>query len=197
MCVVGLIWCFLLCGTEQQRAQERQRAEARARAEERLREARERRQKEQQEQQQNEAREKARRQQEQNRKQTETKKQQTSRPTLTHAACNAWKTRADAVLINFAELKFFPKPPVSGTCDKHSCVAGKETRALEACPCDIQAVFEMLKSTVSLKDERRKWHPDRFSACQEDKREKFQEVAKEIFILVDAMYAAEKEEQKT
>lgn len=103
------------------------------------------------------------------------------------AIYTAWKQSADALFDDYAGMEVFPSPPVCKQCSKPTCAAAKSQRALGACACDIQRAFETL--CLVAKDERVKWHPDRFSKCREDLREGFQKRAKEIFQVLNKMHA--------
>ncbi|KAK4619895.1 hypothetical protein CLAFUW4_11409 [Fulvia fulva] len=100
------------------------------------------------------------------------------------AACTTWRAAVEVAFNDYASIKDFPQPPVSGTCVKASCKA--EKRALRACACDVQKALRA--GRVELKRERNGWHPDKFSGCDEERREEWQRMAKEMFQVVSVMY---------
>ncbi|KAK4624383.1 hypothetical protein CLAFUW4_05613 [Fulvia fulva] len=64
--------------------------------------------------------------------------------------------------------------------------AENQPRALSICACKVKAAFRLVKD-LDPKKERLLWHPDKFSRCDEGSREAFNNMAKEIFVVVDAM----------
>ena len=122
-------------------------------------------------------------------------------PTVARDSYATWYENASAAFADYSKMKSFPAPPAPRfTCTKPVCIRGKGARALELCACDVEKAFKMLQSTSTsgappklvLSKERLKWHPDRFSKCPEELRADFQKKAKEVFVVVDRMYAAEK-----
>lgn len=80
----------------------------------------------------------------------------------------------------------FPALP-AWRCSNLGCAAHGSNRALSACACNIKLIFRSM-DRASLKKERLRWHPDRFSSCPEKVREKFQKMAEEIFVVVDEIH---------
>ncbi|KAK5125813.1 hypothetical protein LTR85_012089 [Meristemomyces frigidus] len=87
---------------------------------------------------------------------------------------------------NKSRMRNFPEPPIQ-PCRNGGCVAAKEGRALKACQCNIRAVFA---GRTTLKSDRLMFNPDKFSSCADDLRALMQQKAKEVFVVVDAMWAA-------
>ena len=94
-----------------------------------------------------------------------------------------WRSEVDEAFADYSGMREFPCPPV-GLCSKMSCSADK-SRVLPACRCNIKAAFTKLED---LRKERSRWHPDRFSRLPEEKRDLFQKMAMEVFVVVDSMW---------
>ena len=103
----------------------------------------------------------------------------------------AWHTQVSEAFADYAAIDAFPQPPSQTNCIKATCQASKADRALTACPCDIRAAFSGL-DLAQLKSSRNSWHPDRFSRCDERRRDGYQKMAKEVFAVVQAMYDEQK-----
>lgn len=104
----------------------------------------------------------------------------------------SWKYEVDVAFTDYANIQIFPSPPAGpAPCPKPTCAA--KERELDVCDCQIQRVFAVLGA--DLKAERRAWHPDRFAACTEEKRQEFMAKAKEVFQVVDRMYVVRKARQ--
>ncbi|KAK4631287.1 hypothetical protein CLAFUW4_02616 [Fulvia fulva] len=104
--------------------------------------------------------------------------------TLFHLEIEHWREQCVDCCTNYPALRAFPVPPIRRPCMKQAC--RKETRALAVCKCQIQHAFHRVPD-LNLKKERIAWHPDKFAACLQRKDE-FQGMAKEIFVVVDEMY---------
>lgn len=105
-----------------------------------------------------------------------------------------WHATATHALRDYRNLHTFPCPPAAQPpCRQPTCIAKASTRALALCACDVQKAFRALHAVVDVKEERTRWHPDRFAMCREDRRARFQAMAKEVFQVVDALYVAERE----
>ncbi|KJY01677.1 hypothetical protein TI39_contig283g00011 [Zymoseptoria brevis] len=146
---------------------------------------------------------------EKERKYEEKKKQEKQKPRFfpppppssarpdTRAAPREPKAFAEAVALwRVATEKYFNSPdqpfpePPSQKCRKIGC--GARDRVLAACPCNIQAAFEILG--VNVRKERYSWHPDKFvKAGNLDSKAK----ANEIFVVIQSMHEKiEKEKEK-
>lgn len=102
-----------------------------------------------------------------------------------------WRQDVEEYFISeYEENKVFPAPP-SKPCGEVSCEA--KERALQACECNIKTAFETIQD-LELKTERLRWHPDKFTkaSCGENAEEK----AKEVFVVLDAMYKKQLAGQK-
>lgn len=89
----------------------------------------------------------------------------------------------DFVFANYASLTEFPEPPAF-PCANLECRARSSVRKLSACICNIRVVF----ADRNLKAERLRWHPDKFSSVLSEVREEWQGKAREMFVLLDALY---------
>lgn len=103
-------------------------------------------------------------------------------PNPAPSAWEAWRIAVKAAFKDYSTIHIFPAPPASN-CGNSTCQPDS-TRKLEACLCNTEADFARLKD---LKKERGGWHPDRFSSCPEEDREMFVAMAREVFVVVDAM----------
>ncbi|GIZ43301.1 hypothetical protein CKM354_000653300 [Cercospora kikuchii] len=103
-----------------------------------------------------------------------------------------WRQHVALAFTNYSAMQIFPSPPAS-PCGKPECHLTRELRTLEACKCNIQACIRRagIVSKAQLKSERLKWHPDRFAACPEDRREQFAKMGREVFVVVDGMFQGE------
>ncbi|KAF7197582.1 hypothetical protein HII31_01085 [Pseudocercospora fuligena] len=113
------------------------------------------------------------------------------RPQQDDEIYKAWRQDAEEAFKDYTAMEVFPTPPFPDTiCNKPECLLGRSSRALKICPCDIE---KAIKATGRpMKEERKCWHPDKFSTCKEEVREAFQAKAKEVFQVVVKMYEAEK-----
>ena len=94
------------------------------------------------------------------------------------AAYHDWHQRAQALFTDYRSMPAFPVPPSPSSGNCNSC-RSEVDRPLEACDCEIRAAVAALGTP--LKQERARWHPDRF-------RPAFKEMAQIVFQVVDAMY---------
>ncbi|KXS94495.1 hypothetical protein AC578_4516 [Pseudocercospora eumusae] len=174
--------------------EEARKAAERERQEEARRRAQERRQREQDQQRQRESRfrnEQRQREREQQKKSHRSTPPNTPLRTLAPAPAVTMPQIKD--WYNFAEtcnrardkVQTFPTPP-GGCCGKLTCVSQAKDRANKACECNIRRAFE-LAGVDSYKKEMLKWHPDKWSRSPEAKRDRFQELAREIFIVLKDM----------
>ncbi|KAK4547653.1 hypothetical protein LTR36_000610 [Oleoguttula mirabilis] len=104
--------------------------------------------------------------------------------TITAKEKQDWFEACTAAFADKSEMRTFPEPPVQ-PCRDAGCAAEKHARALKACKCNIR---EMFKSRTTLKLDRIKFHPDRFSSCADNVRTLMQQKAKEVFVVVNAMF---------
>ena len=111
---------------------------------------------------------------------------QAARSQATHSSW--WDTVATA-FADLPNMVTFPEPPTRGSCGVATCLAVKNGRLLACCDCDIVAAFAAVPT--SLKTERVRWHPDRFAVCKEEHKERFQQMASEVFKVVNRMYEDE------
>ena len=95
----------------------------------------------------------------------------------------AWYEETNAACKNPASMREFPQPP-SWDCGNVSCRAERPSRALHACKCNLTALF---RECPSLKAERVKFHPDKFSRCPADVKQEIQKAAAEVFVIVDQL----------
>ncbi|KAK3109662.1 hypothetical protein LTR53_016838 [Teratosphaeriaceae sp. CCFEE 6253] len=93
-----------------------------------------------------------------------------------------WHSLCATAFQDKSALRGFPAPPAE-LCMNPSCHA--EIRTLVACKCNIRKLFS---SRSTLKTDRLQFHPDRFSAVPEEARREVQRAAKEVFVVVEAMY---------
>ncbi len=97
-----------------------------------------------------------------------------------------WLVSSKVALVDPVALTTFPVPP-AWPCPGKEC--RRSARSLAACSCNIREAFRHLDGYPrSLKTERLKWHPDKFSRCSEDKVAKWKDMAKEVFVVVNEMW---------
>lgn len=102
---------------------------------------------------------------------------------LPQEAIDAYHTEAGAAFeAGFSAMTTFPEPPAV-RCVNSSCYATKETRKLEACPCNIRAIFA---GVTDLKKLRNNYHPDKY-AVVEAAVPGAQAKAAEIFVVLSGM----------
>jgi hypothetical protein len=101
---------------------------------------------------------------------------------------SGWKLACDKVLSDRWTMMSFPGPPYF-SCENKACVVTRKQRALKACQCNITDAFQRdPEYPESLKAERLRWHPDKFSVCLEEYRLVFQAKAEEIFVVANHLY---------
>ncbi|KAK4493744.1 hypothetical protein PRZ48_014929 [Zasmidium cellare] len=86
-----------------------------------------------------------------------------------------WRRYVDDCFANYSQIKEFPHPPIHGRDVDHA-----------AWEKDLKTLFRSLEG-VDLKKESFRWHPDRFSACEEGKREMWKGFAGEVFVVISGM----------
>ncbi|KAI7360826.1 hypothetical protein KC354_g8561 [Hortaea werneckii] len=103
----------------------------------------------------------------------------------------------------YRSLRAFPAPPPI-PCPTFPCCprtnnSTTTTKILNVCDVFLRETFEAL-SRDELRDQRIKWHPDRFSACPEGEgggyREAFQKMAGEVFVVVNGIFERKKREEE-
>ena len=93
--------------------------------------------------------------------------------------CHRWMELCNDVLGRRREMTEFPEPP-HWPCRRHD--QHKANRALNACVCNLRHIYDLLGLEVgSLRIERMRWHPDRFSSCDITVRENIQSKAEELY----------------
>jgi hypothetical protein len=116
------------------------------------------------------------------------RKPQRARKSGTSMPPSAWKIACDKALSDRSTMTSFPDPPYS-SCAKRGCGITRNQRTLRACQCNIAAALQQdPEYPASLKAERLRWHPDKFSVCPEEHRLVFQAKAKEIFVVANHLY---------
>ncbi|KAI5360424.1 hypothetical protein Slin15195_G083480 [Septoria linicola] len=102
----------------------------------------------------------------------------------------AWYEHTKLVFADYSALTTFPSPPAPKMwCRKLDCANSQAKRELGICHDDIEQAFMNL-GLASLKEERLRWHPDRFVRSQD--QEKMQRMAKVVFQIVDGLYRRER-----
>ena len=104
-----------------------------------------------------------------------------------------WFHEVDTALANPSNLTAFPKPPYF-LCEVRGDKCPRA--ALGLCECCIHDLFASDGRMDDLKSLRLKFHPDKFSRCAEEVRERVQGEAAEMFKVVDAMWRREEERKK-
>ncbi|KAI6795024.1 hypothetical protein KC361_g5263 [Hortaea werneckii] len=102
----------------------------------------------------------------------------------------------------YRTLHAFPAPPPI-PCPTSSCCAqtnsSSTNKILNVCDVFLRETFEAL-SRNELRDQRVKWHPDRFSACPGGEgggeREAFRKMAGEVFVVVNEVFERRKKEEE-
>ncbi|KAK5125814.1 hypothetical protein LTR85_012090 [Meristemomyces frigidus] len=105
--------------------------------------------------------------------------------TITVKDIQDWHQACVTAFLDKPNLRSFPEPP-SEACTSATCAAEKKDRALKACKCTLRKIF---CGPRDLKQDRIRFHPDRFSTCPEDVRGDVQKKAKEVFVVVDAIFS--------
>ena len=104
-----------------------------------------------------------------------------------------WFDEVEIALANPITVRSFPQPPTHWTCSrrKHDGLDCPIV-ALGLCACCMALMFE----GRDLKADRTKFHPDKFSRCPENVRERIQRDASDVFKFVDGLYREEVEQKK-
>ncbi|KAI6839145.1 hypothetical protein KC332_g4762 [Hortaea werneckii] len=93
----------------------------------------------------------------------------------------------------------FPCCPRTNNSSTTTTTTTTTTKILNVCDVFLRETFEAL-SRDELRDQRIKWHPDRFSACPEGEgggyREAFQKMAGEVFVVVNGVFERKKKEEE-
>ncbi|EME85126.1 uncharacterized protein MYCFIDRAFT_83137 [Pseudocercospora fijiensis CIRAD86] len=100
-----------------------------------------------------------------------------------------WYQLTEIAFENYSQIKVFPTPPALYHCNKDQCRRSVHAAkfALGMCSCDLKEVFRVYSTyhqDFDPNEERKRWHPDLFSGCQ-DKR--MREMAEEIFKVLGEM----------
>ncbi|KAF2210627.1 hypothetical protein CERZMDRAFT_85947 [Cercospora zeae-maydis SCOH1-5] len=108
--------------------------------------------------------------------------------TVNPAALHEWQRYVLQCFSNYGLIDGFPDPcsgpvPVVTPCNRPRC--NQEERTLIACSCQLRKTFEA--AGVDLKKEWRRWHPDRFQVCAEQRRQLYTLMATEVFRVVNDM----------
>lgn len=102
----------------------------------------------------------------------------------------AWYENTKLVFADYSALATFPSPPAPKLrCRKLDCSKSQAKRELGICHDDIEQAFVKL-GLASFKEERLRWHPDRFVRSQD--QEKMQRMAKVVFQIVNELYRRER-----
>ena len=95
-------------------------------------------------------------------------------PRPSDGVVNGWWKVINDSFKDYSKMDRFPNPPACTFCDEGHCESS------------IKALLRRLPN-LNAKKERLRWHPDRFSACKEEKREEFKKRAGNVFIALDEM----------
>lgn len=95
-------------------------------------------------------------------------------PRPSDGVVNGWWKVVNDSFKDYSKMDRFPNPPVCTFCDEGHCDSS------------IKALLRRIPN-LNAKKERLRWHPDRFSACKEDKREEFKKRAGNVFMALDEM----------
>jgi hypothetical protein len=104
------------------------------------------------------------------------------------AAFESWKVYRERVLDVKKTMTKFPEPYAHFDCTDAACKQRK--RRLQLCQHGIEKLYRAAGGDLEqlLKDERRTWHPDRFSACPADSGRDIYLKATELFQVIDGLY---------
>ncbi|KAI1499408.1 hypothetical protein F5X99DRAFT_389857 [Biscogniauxia marginata] len=134
---------------------------------------------------------------ERNRRQQRESEVTARRKTLESISNNfvAWKKKTEAMMSDRAKIRSIPQP-TSSPCNDSTC---KERMArLEITFCThnmkrlVDAYVEVNKLSIEerrrlLDQQKKMWHPDRFTRCSEDVKENVQQVAQELMKIMDGL----------
>jgi hypothetical protein len=115
-----------------------------------------------------------------------------------HLRYDSWRAQSSKVLEHRNKIESvadFPQPPLPNDelCEEDACKRTQGARKLRACKHTIERVFrdaEMgrkYKYTDIIAFERVRWHPDRFSQCKAEIRKEIQDMAAELFTIIDGL----------
>lgn len=107
---------------------------------------------------------------------------------------SAFHSASKAALANPTAMTAYPTPP-SAPCGNLLCAQGKEDRALDACPCNLRAIFGSL-SAKELKAAKNQNLPDRIAKAPAAIRSDCQAKAAEVFAVVDKTLQQSRTDQK-
>ncbi|KAI1485381.1 hypothetical protein F5X96DRAFT_660229 [Biscogniauxia mediterranea] len=111
-------------------------------------------------------------------------------------AFEEWKKESEAMMGDRARIRSIPQPkPTSATCNNSGCEKRMAGLGVTFCTHTMKqlldAYVEVKRLPIGekeriLREQRKIWHPDRFTRCSEDVKEKIQRVAEEF---MKVMYA--------
>ncbi|KFY22844.1 hypothetical protein V491_02697 [Pseudogymnoascus sp. VKM F-3775] len=107
-----------------------------------------------------------------------------------------WERDCDIAFRNKGSMTKFPFPPLP-RCTDINCVAFTESPA-PACKHNVK---QFLKSSGHftmefLKDEKNRWHEDRFTLCRDDLKPQFRRLANSLFVILNPLYEELKKQQE-
>lgn len=103
------------------------------------------------------------------------------------AVCD-WRRETEFCFADYSKITRFPSLPKIVKCSNQSCRVGT-CESLEGCKCNIEACFRLIPQ-LDPSTERLRWHPDRFSACDECCRDTFRDKAHVIFVVLHELHLA-------
>lgn len=92
----------------------------------------------------------------------------------------SWRRYVSDCFTDYSKIVEFPHPPVPGRRD--------DPKSWEK---GVRRLFRSLDG-INLRKESFRWHPDKFSPCDNSKREIFQKYAKDVYVILNAMVQEEK-----
>lgn len=115
-----------------------------------------------------------------------------------------WHDACDLVLQDKASMTAIPEPPISacGTCQNTAIMSNTETPV--TCVHSLETLFRVGAVAAScsshdnttyfkiLKEERNKWHTDRFGMCKPEHKTQIEQVAQTLFVAANELYVKEK-----
>lgn len=110
----------------------------------------------------------------------------TSQPTDYAAAVREWHYQTIFAFAKPANMTTFPVPPIAN-CSDAACKL-KPGIFHPVCTCSIKAAFKSLQQQgLNMKQERKRFHPDKFSSCPPSKVDEFKQKANDVFVVADAL----------
>lgn len=111
-------------------------------------------------------------------------------------AFESWMQKSETMLRDRTNIRLLPQPDIRMLCKDPTCTARMESLRITCCTHSMKQLVDAYVKVKHLSEERKRgllksqkktWHPDRFTRCPEEARERIQRVAEEFMKIMGGL----------